>query len=63
MDQRMGEASAEPLLQRKSLTEQVYEILERRIVDGELTPGTRLAPPWAWIPRFATPSTAGRAHR
>jgi DNA-binding GntR family transcriptional regulator len=33
----------EPLLQRKSLTEQILEILEARIVNGELVPGTRLS--------------------
>ena len=30
-------------LQRKSLTEQLHEILESRIVAGELSPGTRLS--------------------
>jgi len=36
-------AAAAPLLQRKSLTEQILEILEARIVNGELVPGSRLS--------------------
>lgn len=36
-------ASPEPSLQRKSLTEQLLQILEARIVAGVLPPGTRLS--------------------
>ncbi len=35
--------SAAPQLQAKSLARQVYELLERRIIAGELPPGARLA--------------------
>ena len=31
------------LIQRKNLSDQVYEILEKRILDGDMLPGTRLA--------------------
>ncbi len=36
-------STSTPVLQRKSLTEQLREILESRIVAGELPPGTRLS--------------------
>jgi DNA-binding GntR family transcriptional regulator len=35
--------TSKALLHRKSLTEQILEILEARIVSGELAPGTRLS--------------------
>jgi DNA-binding GntR family transcriptional regulator len=34
---------AAPLLQRKNLSDQIYEILEKRIIEGDMLPGTRLA--------------------
>lgn len=36
-------ASLEPTIQKKSLAEQVFEVLESRIVKGTLPPGSRLA--------------------
>ena len=43
MKAQVRKAAAEPLLQRKSLTEQMLEILEARIVNGKLVPGSRLS--------------------
>src|SRR5580692_8637090 len=33
----------EPALERKTLSSQLYEILERKVIAGELPPGTRLS--------------------
>jgi DNA-binding GntR family transcriptional regulator len=35
--------SSNALLRRKNLSEQIYEILEKRIIEGDMLPGTRLA--------------------
>jgi DNA-binding GntR family transcriptional regulator len=44
MDDPMTDDVAQAnLLQRKHLSEQLYEILEKRIIDGQLPPGTQLS--------------------
>ena len=35
--------SARPLIDRRTLSSQLYEILERQVISGELKPGTRLS--------------------
>jgi DNA-binding GntR family transcriptional regulator len=35
--------SAKPLIERKTLSSQLYEILERKVLSGELQPGTRVS--------------------
>jgi DNA-binding GntR family transcriptional regulator len=39
-DSNVGSA---PILERKTLSSQLYEILERKVIAGELAPGTRLS--------------------
>jgi DNA-binding GntR family transcriptional regulator len=35
--------AGENVLERKTLSSQLYEILERKVITGELSPGTRLS--------------------
>ncbi len=38
-----SDPTSEPIIQKKSLSEQVFAVLESRIVNGALRPGSRLA--------------------
>ena len=38
-----SDPTTEPIIQKKSLSEQVFAVLESRIVNGTLRPGSRLA--------------------